>query len=139
VTETFGDLDLTTASLINFGTGTVSSPNFGTYTGGGFELNANSLLIGNVPPLKTDLTGTINNASLFAFDNGFASIWNSGMGTLLWALRPKPGPGRRQRQPTGILFTSNFRHGSGAAQDGPGHPAAGREDFTYTLFHGSRR
>jgi autotransporter-associated beta strand protein len=35
VTETFGNLNLTAASVINFGTGTTNSLNFGTYTGAG--------------------------------------------------------------------------------------------------------
>jgi autotransporter-associated beta strand protein len=90
VTETFGNLDLTTASLINFGTGTVSSLNFGTYTGGGFKLNVSNFLEGNVLTFKTDLTTSINNTSLFGFDNGFTSGWNSGTSTFTITAIPEP-------------------------------------------------
>jgi len=76
VTETFGNLTLTASSFLDYGTGAASSLNFGTYTGGGFKLDVNNFLIGNVLTFKTDLTSTINNTSLFAFDNGFTSDWN---------------------------------------------------------------
>ncbi len=82
ITETFGNLDLTAASFINFGAGTVSSLNFGTYTGGGFKLNVNSFLIGNVLTFGTDLTSSINNTSLFGFDNAFTSNWNGSTFTI---------------------------------------------------------
>jgi autotransporter-associated beta strand protein len=82
VTETFGNLNLTTASFINFGTGATSSLNFGTYTGGGFKLNVSNFLAGNVLTFKTDLSGSINNSSLFGFDNGFTSDWNGSTFTI---------------------------------------------------------
>jgi autotransporter-associated beta strand protein len=76
VTETFGNLNLTDASFINFGAGATSSLNFGDYTGGGFKLNVSNFLEGNVLTFKTDLGGSINNSSLFGFDNGFTSNWD---------------------------------------------------------------
>ncbi len=82
VTETFGDLELTAASFINFGTGATSSLNFGIYTGGGFKLNVSNFLEGNVLTFGNDLSGSINNSSLFGFDNGFTSNWNGSTFTI---------------------------------------------------------
>jgi autotransporter-associated beta strand protein len=90
VTETFGNLTLTASSFLDYGTGAASSLNFGTYTGGGFKLDVNNFLIGNVLTFKTDLTSTINNTSLFAFDNGFTSSWNSGASTFTITAIPEP-------------------------------------------------
>jgi len=90
VTETFGNLNLTTASFMDFGTGTASSLNFGTYTGGGFKLSVNNFLVGNVLTFKTNLSGSITNTSLFAFDNGFTSNWNGGTSTFTITAIPEP-------------------------------------------------
>lgn len=90
VAETFGNLSLAASSFIDFGSGTASSLNFGTYTGGGFKLNVNNFLVGNVLTFKTDLTTTINNTSLFGFDNGFTSAWNSGTSTFTITAIPEP-------------------------------------------------
>jgi len=81
VTETFGALTLGAASTLDFGAGTTNSLNFGTYTGGGFKLNVTNFLQGNILTFKNDLSGSINNTSLFGFDNGFTSSWNSGAST----------------------------------------------------------
>jgi len=90
VTETFGNLNLTAASFIDFGTGTTNSLNFGTYTGGGFKLNVTNFLVGNILTFKTDLSGSISNTSLFGFDNGFNSAWNSGSSTFTITAIPEP-------------------------------------------------
>jgi autotransporter-associated beta strand protein len=90
VTETFGNLSLTAASFINFGTGTTNSLNFSNYTGGGHKLNVTNFLAGNILTFKTDLTMTISNTSLFGFDNGFNSAWNSGSSTFTITAIPEP-------------------------------------------------
>jgi len=90
VTETFGNLNLTAASFIDFGTGTTNSLNFGTYTGGGFKLNVTNFLAGNILTFKTDLTTTISNTTLFGFDNGFNSGWNIGTSTFTITAIPEP-------------------------------------------------
>lgn len=82
VTETFGDLNLTADSFIDFGAGTTSSLNFGIYTGGGFKLDVSNFLAGNVLTFGNDLSGSINNSSLFGFDNGFTSNWNGSAFTI---------------------------------------------------------
>jgi autotransporter-associated beta strand protein len=82
VTETFGNLTLTAASFINFGTGTTNSLNFSNYTGGGNKLNVTNFLVGNILTFKTDLTTTISNTSLFGFDNAFNSGWNGSTFTI---------------------------------------------------------
>ncbi len=76
VTETFGDLNLTAASFIDYGSGAADTLTFGTYSPT-FKLSVNNFLLGNVLRFTTDLSGSINNASLFAFDNGFVSDWNT--------------------------------------------------------------
>ncbi len=90
VTETFGNLTLTAASTLNFGTGTTNSLNFGTYTGGGFKLSVTNFLAGNILTFKTDLSGSISNTSLFGFDNGFTSAWNGGSSTFTITAIPEP-------------------------------------------------
>jgi len=61
---------------MDFGTGTASSLNFGTYTGGGFKLSVNNFLVGNVLTFKTNIGASITNTSLFAFDNSFIYDWD---------------------------------------------------------------
>ena len=90
VTETFGALTLSAASTLDFGTGTANSLNFGTYTGGGFKLNVTNFLQGNILTFKNDLSLSINNTSLFGFDNGFTSNWNSGASTFTITAIPEP-------------------------------------------------
>ena len=90
VTQTFGALTLGAASTLDFGMGTTNSLNFGAYTGGGFKLNVTNFLQGNVLTFKTDLSTTINTTSLFGFDNGFTSNWNSGTSTFTITAIPEP-------------------------------------------------
>jgi autotransporter-associated beta strand protein len=74
VTETFGNLTLTANSFLDYGTGAIGTLTFGTYSPT-LKLSVNNFLIGNVLRFTTDLSGSINNTSLFAFDNGFVSDW----------------------------------------------------------------
>lgn len=90
ITETFGALTLGASSTINFGSGSAGTLNFGTYTGGGFKLNVTNFLVGNVLTFRTDLTSSINNSSLFGFDNAFTSGWNSGTSTFTITAIPEP-------------------------------------------------
>jgi autotransporter-associated beta strand protein len=89
--ETFGNLNLTAASFLDFGNGLGNNVmNFGTYAGGGFKLTVQDFAEGNVLTFKTDLTSTINNTSLFDFSNAFTSGWNSGTSTFTITAIPEP-------------------------------------------------
>jgi hypothetical protein len=91
VSETFGALVLNDNSTLNFGAGTTTgSLNFDSYTGNSKKLNVTNFLQGNVLTFKTDLSGSINNTSLFGFDNGFTSNWNIGTGTFTITAIPEP-------------------------------------------------
>lgn len=89
--ETFGNLNLTADSFLDFGNGLGNNVmNFGTYAGGGFKLTVQDFAAGNVLTFKTDLTSTINNTSLFDFSNAFTSGWNSGTSTFTITAIPEP-------------------------------------------------
>jgi autotransporter-associated beta strand protein len=70
--ETFGNLDLTTASFLDFDGGTGVNMTFGTYTPTSL-LTVSNFVGFSTLRFRGDLTGAINNASLFAFGNGFGS------------------------------------------------------------------
>ncbi len=76
VSETFGNLNLTAASFLDYGTGATGTLTFGTYSPS-LKLTVNNFLLGNVLRFTSDLSGSINNTSLFAFSNGFVSDWNT--------------------------------------------------------------
>ncbi len=89
--ETFGNLNLTAASFLDFGNGLGNNVmNFGTYAGGGFKLTVQDFAAGNVLTFKTDLTTSINNTSLFEFSNAFTSGWNGGTSTFTITAIPEP-------------------------------------------------
>jgi len=90
VSEVMGSLSLTDESAISFGTGTTGTLTFGTYSPTQ-KLNVTSFLEGNVLQfVGTDLTSTINNTSLFAFDNVFSSNWDGGSSTFTITAIPEP-------------------------------------------------
>ena len=80
VSEVFGNLNLTQASLLDFGSGTAGNLTFGTYTPSSL-LTVQNFFGGNTLVFGSDLTTSINNGSLFSFDNGFTSSWDAGSST----------------------------------------------------------
>jgi len=89
VSEVFGNLNVSGSGFIDFGLGDIGTLSFGTYTGSAL-LTVSNFFEGNVLTFGTDLTGSINNQSLFAFDNGFTSSWNSGTSTFTITAIPEP-------------------------------------------------
>ena len=85
-----GNLTLTANSFLDYGTGAIGTLTFGTYSPT-LKLSVNNFLIGNVLRFTTDLSGSINNTSLFAFDNGFVSDWGTTTpGTFTITAIPEP-------------------------------------------------
>ncbi len=80
VSEVFGNLNLTTASFLDFGTTAGGSLTFGTYTGSSL-LTVQNFIPGDTLIFKSDLSGSISNTSYFQFSGGFSSSWNSGSST----------------------------------------------------------
>ena len=82
VSEVFGNLNLTTASFIDFGTGATGTLRFGTYTPSSL-LTVQNFLPGNKLQFGTTLTeGQLNNPTLFAFSNGFTTGTEGGFFTI---------------------------------------------------------
>ena len=73
--EVFGDLLVTAPSLVDFGTGPPGTLGFGTYTPDTL-LSVGNFFPGNVLTFRQDLSGSINDPSLFSFDHGFATSWD---------------------------------------------------------------
>ena len=90
VSEVFGNLNLTAASFINFGSGNVGTVAFGTYTPSSL-LTVQNFFEGSTLTFGSDLRGSINDAALFSFDNSFTSSWDSGAGTFTITAIPEPG------------------------------------------------
>jgi len=91
VSEVFGNLNLTTASFLDYGaannTGTLS---FGTYAPSAL-LTVQNFLPGNVLTFGSDLTDSINNPSFFSLGaQGFTSSWSSGTSTFTITAIPEP-------------------------------------------------
>ena len=80
VSEVFGNLNLTTASFLDYGTTGGGSLSFGTYTPSSL-LTVNNFIPGDTLIFKSNLGGTISNTSYFQFSGGFTSSWNSGSST----------------------------------------------------------
>jgi len=81
VNEVFGNLNLTTDSAINYGTGATGTLTFGTYTPSSL-LSVASFLEGNKLVFGSDLTTSVTNSSYFSFDNGFTSSWDGSTFTI---------------------------------------------------------
>ena len=95
VNEVFGNLNLTAASFLEYGTGSAGSFSFGTYTPSALKLVINNFSItGSTLLFGSDLSGSINNTSLFEFTNGgFSSTsWNQTTQTFTITAIPEPSP-----------------------------------------------
>jgi fibronectin-binding autotransporter adhesin len=89
VSEVFGNLNVSSASFLDFGSSTEGTLSFGTYTASAL-LTVNNFFEGNVLTFGTDLSGSINNTNSFQFDNTFASSWNQGTSTFTITAIPEP-------------------------------------------------
>jgi len=81
VSEAFGDLTLSNASFLDFGTGDTGPLSFGTYTPSSL-LTVQNFLPGNTLTFASNLTSTINNPSLFSFNGDFTSSYNGSTFTI---------------------------------------------------------
>jgi autotransporter-associated beta strand protein len=82
VSEVFGNLNLTTASFIDYGTGATGALRFGTYTPSSL-LTVQNFLPGNKLQFGSTLTeAQLNNASLFSFSSGFTTGTEGGFFTI---------------------------------------------------------
>lgn len=93
VSEVFGNLNLTAASFLDFGTGTAGTVGFGTYTPSALTaLNIVNFTQGNTLTFKSDLSSSIT-TSAFAFSGsgGLGSYsWNSETSTFTITAIPEP-------------------------------------------------
>ena len=87
VGEVFGNLHVTAPSLVDFGTGAPGTLSFGTYTPD-VLLSVGNFVPGNILTFQQDLSGSINNQSLFLFDHGFTAAW--GGSTFVITAIPEP-------------------------------------------------
>lgn len=81
VSEVFGDLNLTQASFLDFGSGSTGALQFGLYTPVSL-LTIGNFLPGNTLIFGSNLGTSINNAGLFSFSQAFTSNWNGGLFTI---------------------------------------------------------
>ena len=91
VSEVFGNLNLTQASFLDFGSGTAGNFSFGTYTPSSL-LTINNFAPGNTLVFGSDLRSSITNSSLFSFTNGGigSSSWDEGTSTFTITAIPEP-------------------------------------------------
>jgi autotransporter-associated beta strand protein len=95
VSEAFGDLTVTGSGFLDFGTTSYANANtitFGTYTPSAL-LTIDNFNFGSTLVFKgSNLSGSINNTSLFTFTNGgiASSSWDSGSNTFTITAIPEP-------------------------------------------------
>ena len=91
VSEVFGNLNLTQASFLDFGSGAAGNLTFGTYAPSAL-LTVNNFLPGNTLVFGSDLRSSITNSSLFSFTNGGigSSSWDEGTSTFTITAIPEP-------------------------------------------------
>ena len=80
VSEVFGNLNITAASFLDFGTGATGNLQFGTYTPSSL-ITVQNFLAGNTLKFATQLTTEQLNTN-FSFDNGFTTDWSGGTFTI---------------------------------------------------------
>ena len=89
VSEVFGSLSLTSASFLDYGTGTAGTLTFGSYTPSSL-LTVNNFFQGNTLTFQSNLTDSISNTNLFIFDNNISYSWDSGSSTFTVTAIPEP-------------------------------------------------
>ena len=85
-----GNLTLTAPSFLDFGTGAPGILSFGTYTPSAL-LTVGNFFQGNVLTFRQDLSDSIDNRSLFVFDNGFTATWNGSTFTITASAKMSAG------------------------------------------------
>ncbi|MGA0176985.1 MAG: autotransporter-associated beta strand repeat-containing protein [Chthoniobacterales bacterium] len=90
VSEVFGNLTVSSASFLDFGTGTTGTLSFGTYETPSALLTVNNFAPGNTLTFSSNLTSSISNGTLFSFDGQFTSGWDSGSSTFTITAIPEP-------------------------------------------------
>lgn len=108
VSEAFGNLSVTSSSILDFGTGTTGVLSFGTYTPSAL-LTVQNFFQGNVLTFNSNLSSTISNGSLFSFDNGVTSSWNNSTSTFTITAIPEPSSLVALAGVLGFLFLSSLR------------------------------
>jgi hypothetical protein len=106
VSEVFGNLNVTQASFLDFGTGTPGMLAFGVYAPSAL-LTVSNFLPGNSLVFASDLGSVINDRSLFSFSGGFNSTW-SGSNFTITAI-PEPSTLVAAFALMGALFASQMR------------------------------
>ncbi|MEY3480201.1 MAG: hypothetical protein RIQ71_976 [Verrucomicrobiota bacterium] len=92
VSEVFGNLNLTQASFLDFGTGAAGNLTFGTYAPSALLTINNFNVVGSTLVFGSDLRSSITNSSLFTFSNGgiASSSWNQTTSTFTITAIPEP-------------------------------------------------
>jgi hypothetical protein len=94
VSEVFGNLSVTSASFLDFGTTSYANANtisFGIYAPSAL-LTLQNFNFGSTLTFNSDMSSFINNNSLFAFQNGGIGSysWDSGTSTFTITAIPEP-------------------------------------------------
>ena len=89
VNEVFGNLNLTQASFLDYGSGPVGELRFGTYTAE-FLLTVGNFAVGNTLIFGSDLTSVITDEGLFSFSSAFSYDWDEGNSTFTITAIPEP-------------------------------------------------
>ena len=91
VSEVFGNLVVSSASFLDFGTGAPGNLSFGTYAPSAL-LTIQNFDFGSTLVFKSNLSNSITNASLFSFVNGGISSysWDAGTSTFTITAIPEP-------------------------------------------------
>ena len=109
VSEVFGNLNISSASFLDFGNGATGALSFGLYTGSAL-LTVNNFFEGNVLTFGNDLSGSIGNTNSFQFDNAFTSSWNQGTSTFTITAIPEPSTYFAAVGMLGLLLLSTRRY-----------------------------
>jgi autotransporter-associated beta strand protein len=109
VSEVFGNLNVSSASFLDFGNGATGALSFGLYTGSAL-LTVNNFFEGNVLTFGNDLSGSIGNTNSFQFDNAFTSSWNQGTSTFTITAIPEPSTYFAAVGVLGLLLLSMRRY-----------------------------
>lgn len=90
VTETVGNLSVTSASFLDFGNALGANLSFGDYTPSSLLMIASFVGLSTLT-FTTDLTDYINDTEYFSFSNGFSSAeWDSDTGVFTITAIPEP-------------------------------------------------
>ncbi len=89
VNEVFGNLNLTQASFLDYGSGPVGQLRFGTYSAE-FLLTVGNFAAGNTLLFGSDLTSVITDTELFSFGSEISYDWDGDTSTFTITAIPEP-------------------------------------------------